>query len=219
MTSVATYKLVSGKYKPRQVEFHPTREQLLFGTVKGNVCLTDLETNNIDYLGNYGFSPVDSILGLCWLKANPYRFISGSGAGRIICGDVRLTTTTNNNNKYNNNNKSSNNIALETFSHVREYSVFNELTSVHTNCVSELLLLSGYEQRARIYDIETGCTLLEYADIHSKAINISRFTNHSPHILSTSSFDGSVKTWDIRQHTKTPIYEIITDSNDVVMIN
>ena len=206
MPPIATYKQVSGKYKPRQVEFHPSQEQLLFGTVKGNICLSNLTSNSIDYLGNYGLSPVDPILGLCWLKANPYRFISGSGAGRVICGDVRLTTDTCDN-------------AVETFSHIREYQNFNELTSVHTNCLSELLLLSGYEQKAKVFDIETGSMLMEYTDIHTKAINISRFSNHSPFVLATSSFDGTVKSWDLRQRTKIPIYEIVTDSHYVVMIN
>lgn len=199
------YTQISGKYRPRQVEFHPFREEVLFGTVKGNVCLADTRSHSIQYLGNFSTNPYDAILGLCWLKGNPYRFISGSSTGRLVCGDVRCEIDANTN--------------PEVVSHVKEYESFNELTSVHTNSLNEWLLVSGYEKKARVYDIETGTIFMEFKDIHSKAINISRFMNHSPFVLSTSSFDGIVKTWDMRMKQKVPIYEITTDSGYVVMIN
>jgi WD40 repeat protein len=200
------YTQISGKYRPRQVEFHPFRDQVLFGTVKGNLCLSDLQQKTIQYLGNYGNSPYDAILGLCWLKGNPNRFISGSSTGRLVCGDVRCEVT-------------EAAAATGAVSHVKEYDLFDELTSVHTNSTNVWLLVSGYEKKARVYYVETGTIFMEYSDIHNKAINISRFMNHSPYLLSTSSFDGTVKSWDMRMKQKKPIYEIATDSGYVVMIN
>jgi hypothetical protein len=201
----ARYQQVSGKYRPRQVEFHPFEEKILFGTVRGNLCLTNIDDKSIQYLGNYGTSPYDSILGLCWLKANPYRFISGSSNGRLVCGDIRADAVVE--------------AGPSVVSHVKEYAQFSELTSVHSNCSNEWLLVSGYEKKARIYDVETGTIFMEYEDIHTKAINISRFMNHSPFLLATSSFDGVVKSWDMRMRRRSPIYEIVTDSGYVVMIN
>ena len=45
------------------------------------------------------------------------------------------------------------------------------------------------------------------AGIHQQHINITRFSNHSPHIFATSSFDKCVKMWDVRTHCRAPTYE------------
>jgi WD40 repeat protein len=41
---------------------------------------------------------------------------------------------------------------------------------------------------------------------HRMHINISRFANHTPYLLATSSFDKTVKMWDVRTSCDKPIY-------------
>jgi WD40 repeat protein len=79
-----------------------------------------------------------------------------------------------------------------------------------------------------VYDLSTTQVVQEFKNIHGNFINISRFSNLSPNVFSTSSFDKTVKTWDMRMRNSTsdtepappqmPIYEASCDTG-VVMIN
>ncbi len=149
---------------------------MIFGTLTGEVCSVDLTTKEIKSIEHLGSNSRDTILGLCWLKVHGNRFISGSGKGRVCCVDIN---------------------DLDDIK-IREFPTFDRLTSVHTNCTNSWLLLSGYSQGVSLYDLETAKVIREFTDIHSDHINISRFCNTSPYIFSTSSFDGTIKTWDLR---------------------
>jgi WD40 repeat protein len=81
---------------------------------------------------------------------------------------------------------------------VQDFPTFERLTSVHTNCTNSKLLLSGYSTSVTLFDMEKQIVCREFKEIHNDHINISRFCNTSPHIFSTSSFDGTIKTWDLR---------------------
>jgi hypothetical protein len=117
------------------------------------------------------------------MKTRPGLFLSGSGRGRICCGDISKQNTV-----------------------VYEYPLFDKLTSIHTNCSNDRLLISGYSTNVALFDIETGANVSVYEGIHKDHINISRFTNLSPNLFGTSSFDGTIKLWDLRQkHINTPI--------------
>ncbi len=79
-----------------------------------------------------------------------------------------------------------------------------------------------------MYDLATAQVVHEFKNIHGNFINISRFSNLSPNVFSTSSFDATVKTWDLRMRSNTsdsepvppqlPIYATKCDTG-VVMIN
>lgn len=56
----------------------------------------------------------------------------------------------------------------------------------------------GSPTTVRIFDLATSAEVTSLRDIHQRNINISRFANHSPHLIATSSFDGSVKLFDLR---------------------
>lgn len=203
MSQNYTVKVLSGKYRPRQFEFHPLNSQLIFGTIKGNICTVSLDEKNspISFLGNYGSNPLDAILGLCWMRMHPYRFISGSTSGRLTCGDTR------------------NHVVNESIvTPVKEYDRFNRLTSVHVNSENRHLLVSGYSNFARIYDVETGNVIHVYSNAHESHINISRFSNLSPCLFATSSFDGTAKAWDTRISSRRSIYSVACNSG-IVMIN
>lgn len=218
------FSLISGNYSPRQFEFHPSREELIFGTVQGEVCVVkgydnqcfknsyhhdELVLDNesilpqntpkvdIKSIGKFTRSPrgfSDAILGLCWFRQNSDKFVVGSSRGSLYCG-----TTIDNNHA------------------VHRYEDYDKLTSVHLNCNDQYCLVSGYTNNAKIYDVETGNVVLNYENIHDHHINISRFATLTPTLFCTSSFDKSVKAWDIRMRPINPIYTLECNSG-IVMI-
>lgn len=48
------------------------------------------------------------------------------------------------------------------------------------------------------YDLETGKVAQQYDFVHDGHINIARFANYSPHLFASSSFDRTIKLWDMR---------------------
>ena len=78
-------------FRPRQFEYHPQREGVMvFGTLRGDVVVTDHDTGVVANHFDSGLAEddQDSILGLCWLRKNPDRFIAGSANGVLRCCDV-----------------------------------------------------------------------------------------------------------------------------------
>jgi hypothetical protein len=149
---------------------------LIFGTLSGEVCSVDLKSKDITPIAHLGSHLRDTILGLCWLKSYGNRFLSGSAKGRVCCVNLQNDTP-----------------------QITDFPSFERLTSIHSNCVDSLLLISGYSNGGvSLYDLQSGSVVRTFSDIHSDHINISRFCNTSPHIFSTSSFDGTIKTWDLR---------------------
>jgi WD40 repeat protein len=193
---------------PRQFEFHPSREDLIFGTLSGFVYNVDIDSGSIRNLGRYGsvnmLSQIDSILGLCWFRNSDSRFIAGSSNGTLSCGDTRDGIN--------------GRVPGRAHSIVKEYPSFNKLTSVHINSGNDFILTSGYSYDARVYDLETGTVLVEYKNAHNNHINISRFANHSPFLFTTSSFDGTAKSFDLRMRQQDPLFSMKCASG-IVMIS
>ena len=149
---------------------------MIFGTIFGEVCSVDLHTKDIISLGYKGEHKRDTILGLRWLKQDlNHLFVTGTGLGKICLVDSSKQGET-----------------------VQEFPKFDRLTSVHLNATNDRLLISGYSNNAVVYDMNTAQIIRTFENIHSDHINISRFANLSPNIFSTSSFDGTIKTWDLR---------------------
>lgn len=161
-----------------------------------------MQTRNITELGFFGSHNRDSILALCWLKKYPNYIVSGSGTGKIHCMK-----------------------AFDEYSEGKDenftvacYQDFAHLTSLHINMDDSLLLTSGYSRGIRVYDAVTGSILREMESLHDDHINISRFSNQSPNLITTSSFDKTLKTWDLRTSMKSPIYSVKCNTG-IVMIN
>ena len=210
------YKKISKDYLPRQFEYHPTNNNVLFGCLSGECLIVDpsSDQNQTTSLGNFGRKDNDVILGLCWLRNRTNHFVCGSGNGNVTYNksntDAFLScdsTTTG---------ESNTNI-------LRTFPIFPELTSIHVNCADEWLLLSGYTSKCDVLDIESGKLVRSLEGIHKNHINISRFTHTSPNIFATCSFDETVKMWDMRvcntagsttegEGEQKPIYSVKCDS-------
>lgn len=94
---------------------------------------------------------------------------------------------------------------------------FDQLTSVHVNSTDELFLASGYSKHVALYDIYTGKRLQIFADMHQEHINVVKFSNHSPSLFVTSSFDQYVKMWDLRQKPNQPCYAVSSSRGNVMV--
>ncbi|KAI3445915.1 hypothetical protein Pfo_002580 [Paulownia fortunei] len=190
-------------FRPRQFEYHPSDSSLMvFGTLDGEVVVINHESEKIvSYIPSLG--AMNSVLGLCWLKKYPSKLIAGSDNGSLRLYDIQHTPTTS-----------------RGMHHSRgsvTFDEFDQLTSVHVNSTDELFLASGYSKNVALYDISSGRRLQVFADMHREHINVVKFSNHSPSLFATSSFDQDVKMWDIRQKPNQPCYTASSSRGNVMV--
>ncbi|CAM9662216.1 unnamed protein product [Scytosiphon promiscuus] len=91
MQSWKTKVICAGRYRPRQFEYHPLHEDVVvFGTLRGEAVVADVASNSVCSSIPSGLSKDkhDSILGLCWLKQSPSRFVVGSSHGHLRLCDA-----------------------------------------------------------------------------------------------------------------------------------
>lgn len=63
-------------------------------------------------------------------------------------------------------------------------------------------LTGGRSDSVVLTDIETAKEIEKISNIHNGYINVLKFSNNNPNIFATSSFDRSVKVWDLRESRK-----------------
>ncbi|XP_039036401.1 uncharacterized protein LOC120173249 [Hibiscus syriacus] len=190
-------------FRPRQFEYHPTNSGLMvFGTLDGEVVIVNHEKQKIvSYIPSLG--AMNSVLGLCWLKKYPSKLIAGSDNGSLKLYDVQHFPSTSN--------------RMHGGYGSVNFEEFDQLTSVHVNSTDELFLASGYSRNVALYDINSGRRLQVFTDMHQEHINVVKFSNHSPNIFATSSFDQDVKMWDLRQKPTTPCYTASSSKGNVMI--
>lgn len=93
---------------------------------------------------------------------------------------------------------------------------FEHLTSVHVNSTDDQILGSGYSKKVAVYDICSGKRVQLFTDMHREAINVAKFAHHSPSLFVTSSFDRSIKMWDLRQKPLQPCYTATSSRGNVM---
>eukprot|EP00802_Teleaulax_amphioxeia_P018906 Tamp_19117.p1 GENE.Tamp_19117~~Tamp_19117.p1 ORF type:complete len:369 (-),score=71.10 Tamp_19117:171-1175(-) len=185
-------------FRPRQFEYHPTKaEELVVGSVSGEVMVMNHQTRSV--LGTaLTAGPPHSILGLCWLHTNPSLLISGADNGNIQLYDVNM-------------------MRERKPPTIYQYDPFEHLTSVHINRLDDAFLVSGYSNDVALYDLKVGKKIQTFKDLHTQHINVLKFTNHSPSLFATSSFDGDVKMWDLREGAKKPLFIRRSDHGNVMV--
>eukprot|EP00271_Cylindrocystis_brebissonii_P010026 TRINITY_DN259_c4_g1_i1.p1 TRINITY_DN259_c4_g1~~TRINITY_DN259_c4_g1_i1.p1 ORF type:complete len:955 (+),score=205.76 TRINITY_DN259_c4_g1_i1:238-3102(+) len=213
------------QFRPRQFEYSPLQPQLMVaGTLQGEVLVLSHDSGRV--IGCVpSIGAPHSILGLCWLNRDPAKLIGGCDNGSVQLYDVNhmraqqllqqqplLPLSARRRASVG----ASMAVASATLegvragalaypSHppphpaVRTYEDFEQLTSVHVNCSDELFLASGYTNDVGLYDLGTSRRLRIFPNLHEEHINVVKFAHHSPHLFATSSFDRTVKLWDLRQ--------------------
>ncbi|KAK8700183.1 hypothetical protein V6N13_018586 [Hibiscus sabdariffa] len=190
-------------FRPRQFEYHPTNSGLMvFGTLDGEVVVVNHEKQKIvSYIASLG--AMNSVLGLCWLKKYPSKLIAGSDNGSLKLYDIQHVPSTSN--------------SMHAGYGSVTFDEFDQLTSVHVNSTDELFLASGYSKNVALYDLNSGRRLQVFTDMHQEHINVVKFSNHSPTIFATSSFDQDVKMWDLRQNPIRPCYTASSAKGNVMV--
>lgn len=196
-------------FQPRQFEYHPALEgMILFGTLKGEAVAVNMLSNQLVHYFSSGLSvnKDDPLLGLCWYRRHHNLFVTGSSTGVIRSCSIGGNLSSNDGLASPERKRSSRlnilgtlGVSLATDNQkIVEFDLFEKLTSVHINCDDTMLLASGYSHDVRLSDLCTQQTISDLKGIHADHINISRFSNHSPYLFATSSFDRTVKMWDSR---------------------
>ncbi|KAL3646358.1 hypothetical protein CASFOL_011538 [Castilleja foliolosa] len=193
------------RLRPRQFEYHPSDPSLMaIGTLDGEVVVMNHETGNIVVSCVSSCRNMKSIIGLCWLNQQPSKLLVGTDNGSLRLYDV----------KYNR--------AKGEHRYVNPTTVifddFEQLTSVHVNSTNDRCLASGYSKKVAIYDISSGRCLHLFEDMHREPINVAKFSNHSPSLFVTSSFDRDVKMWDLRQKIVRPCYSATSSRGNVMVL-
>lgn len=190
-------------FRPRQFEYHPSDSSLMvFGTLDGEVVVVNHESENVvGYVHSLG--AMSSVLGLCWLKKYPLKLIAGSDNGSLRLYDL--------------NHMPRGTAGFYSGGPSAVFDDFEQLTSVHVNSTDELFLASGYSKHVALYDINSGRCLQLFTDMHREHINVVKFSNHSPSVFATSSFDHDVKLWDLRQKPSQPCYTATSSRGNVMV--
>ncbi|GJQ15468.1 hypothetical protein GpartN1_g7259.t1 [Galdieria partita] len=182
-TTIHCSRICHVPYRARQFEYHPFIPELMaVGTVDGEVLLLDHERQHLLGCTRVNSRENETILALCWLPSYPEKLLVGSDHGTIQLLDI-----------------SSRDSQDVDFQCVRAFENFELQTSLHANCTSQFFLTSGYSTDIGVYDIRTGIKVQTLKECHSEHINVTRFSNLSPFLFATSSFDRSIKLFDIRE--------------------
>lgn len=123
----------------------------------------------------------DLVLGLSWLNKQPGKFLGGTEGGHVHIYDVDWMRSGVNGGC------------------ARACENFPLLTSIHANSEDTRFVVSGYSNNVGIYDLSTGARVETMHDCHNEHINVLKFAHHNPNILVTSSFDKTIKKWDMRE--------------------
>jgi len=190
-------RILSSTRGVRQFEFHPSRPGTLLAGCKNGRCIVvdyeaDAQTHSVGI-------DVHPILGLSWFHTQPQWAVAGSSHS----GTISLI-------RYDENNPGP-------VEHVR-FEAFPNLSSLSMCCTDDFFMTSGFCLDTSLYDVVTGRRMSTFRGLHRNFINIQRFSNTSPHIFATASFDRTCKIWDLREPLvpQRPAQDFTTDTLNVM---
>lgn len=191
-------------HRPRQFEYHPSVPgRIAVGTLHGTVMVTNTNvlgtllaevaitgagpqarsvlslSGSMHYLGE-AVSQRGAVLGLCWLRHHPEMLLAGADDGALALVHFSADSPAK--------------PMIET-----GFPEFAGLTSLHANASDEQFITSGYSIDVALYDIRKQQQIRLFRGCHRKHINVVKFSNHSPTVFATCSFDRGVALWDTRQ--------------------
>ncbi|KAA8497905.1 WD repeat-containing protein 5B [Porphyridium purpureum] len=208
--------------RPRQFEYNPHEAgYLVLGTLDGKVMVIQDEAQSLvgctsvdndsaggmtsgdSETGGGGDEAIGQVLGLCWLNKDSWKFVAGTDKGVIQMYDVNW-------------------LRRHRTQSVMQYAPFRDLTSLHVNCTDERMIVSGYEKHVSLYDLGTGVRLNQLRQCHSEHINVCKFSHFNPNLFATSSFDTTIKLWDLRETIRAsgeprPIYSRSSHGGNVML--
>lgn len=218
--------------RPRQFEYnHIDSRLLVYGTEQGNLVVLNQDTKTVvgSCTAGGGAGHIRpgvsvgsdqnelpaasrteganernrSVLGISWFNKDPNRFIAGGESGSINVYNVDWMESGHRGGC------------------VRACHDFPRLTSIHANCTDEKFLVSGYLRDVGLYDLETGQQIEMMRDCHTSHINVLKFSHRNPNVFVTSSFDRSMKLWDLRERRpgggRRPIFQRCSQTGNVMV--
>jgi hypothetical protein len=196
-------------FSPRQFEYCPhDAATVLCGTNTGEILLFDRERDELR--GAVAAGEHDQVLAMAWLNRREHAnlFVCGSSNGALRVYDANVVREE---------------VAQHTAPRVvptnsvrTALPSFPRLTSVACSADDRHVLVSGYSHSIELSDLGTGALLKRLAEVHRDNVNVLKFMHHDANVFATSSFDGSVKLWDLRTPTETPVWRA-RSSDSVVM--
>ncbi|ELP86188.1 hypothetical protein EIN_328950 [Entamoeba invadens IP1] len=165
---------IEGISSPRQFEYSPVSGELAIGTMKGAIYVVDHNTcQRIQTTYN------DPIYGIGWYKTrnNRMKAVVGSSEGELGVIDSFQTS----------------------YTHIHS---LENLFSLHVNTSDRYLVTSGNGNGVCLFDANTFQVYKKFDAIHEGKVNVARFGNTDENVLVTSSYDKTIKLWDLRSGLK-----------------
>ena len=200
-------EVCASREQPRQFEYHPTVPGIIaVGSADNHLIVQHHQRQAAIGKEEMSVSVGDhmwsSVLGICWFHKHPALLIAGSDNGTIRLFNV--------------------NVSGDAGSHSgilgrHRFAPFSDLTSISTNCMDDCFVVSGYSNDVALYDICTHKVVNFFKNLHTDHINVIKFSNLSPHLFATSSFDRDVKMWDLRTDMTRPVFKVTSDAGNVTI--
>lgn len=200
-------EVCASREQPRQFEYHPTVPGIVaVGTADNHLivqhCKRRAAIGKEEMSVSVGDHMWSSVLGISWFHKHPELLIAGADNGTIRLFNVNVSGDHDN---------------RSAIVGKHRFMPFSDLTSISTNCTDDVFVVSGYSNDVALYDVCAQKVASFFEGLHTDHINVIKFSNHSPHLFATSSFDRDVKMWDLRTDMSRPVFKVTSDAGNVTI--
>ena len=179
----------------RQVEFNKfIPGEIIIGGTDGSVHLLDIQQNKSQQIE----SPFNvDAFGICWdnqINRKSHCLI-GNNEGILCLYDFEKQYTP-----------------------ITTINGLNRISSVHINSIGDTFTTTGYLSNVNLFDYETMKIKHVFSQMHRNIVNVAKYANQDPHLLTTCSYDGSVCMWDTRTDCTQPIHRYVGETQFITTI-